>query len=50
MQSENRFLELPKDIEGVLYKDEITIQNSGNAMNYYVKFAECDLKYIHLTK
>lgn len=43
-------LELPKDIQGVLYKDEITIQNSGNAMNYYVKFAECDLMYIHLIK
>ena len=43
-------LELPKDIQGVLYKDEITIQNSGNAMNYYVKFGECDLMYIHLIK
>lgn len=43
-------LPLPQDIQGVLYKDEITIQNSGNAMNYYVKIGECDVKYIHLVK
>jgi len=43
-------LPLPQDIQGVLYKDEITIQNSGNAMNYYVKLGECDVKYIHLIK
>lgn len=43
-------LELPRNIQGVLYKDEITIQNSGNAMNYYVKFGECDVMYIHLIK
>ena len=43
-------LPLPQDIQGILYKDEITIQNSGNAMNYYVKLGECDVKYIHLIK
>ena len=43
-------LQLPQDIQGILYKDEITIQNSGNAMNYYVKLGECDVKYIHLIK
>ena len=43
-------LPLPQDIEGVLYKNEITIQNYGNAMNYYVKLGECDVKYIHLVK
>lgn len=43
-------LGLPKDIQGVLYKGEITIQNTGNAMNYYVKIGECDLKFIHLKK
>ena len=43
-------LPLPQDIQGVLYKDEITIQNTGNAMNYYVKIGECDMKYIHLIK
>ena len=48
-ESEND-LPLPEDIQGVLYKDEITIQNSGNSMNYYVKLGECDVKYIHLIK
>ena len=43
-------LPLPQEIQGVLYKDEITIQNTGNAMNYYVKIGECDMKYIHLIK
>jgi hypothetical protein len=43
-------LPLPQEIQGVLYKDEITIQNAGNAMNYYVKFGECDLKFIHLIR
>ncbi|MFV0471389.1 MAG: hypothetical protein ACK5L7_05085 [Paludibacteraceae bacterium] len=43
-------VELPKEIQGVLYKNEITIQNTGNSMNYYVKIAECDQKYIHLIK
>jgi hypothetical protein len=41
---------LPREVQGVLYENEITIQNTGNAMNYYVKFGECDLKYIHLLK
>lgn len=43
-------LPLPQDVQGVLYKNEITIQNSGNAMNYYVKLGECDVKYIQLIK
>lgn len=43
-------LALPQDVEGVLYKNEITIQNGGNAMNYYVKLGECDVKYIHLIR
>ncbi len=41
---------LPQEVQGVLYENEITIQNTGNAMNYYVKFGDCDLKYIHLVK
>lgn len=49
-ESSEENLPLPQDIEGVLYKNEITIQNSGNAMNYYVKLGECDVKYIHLVK
>ncbi|MCH5720093.1 hypothetical protein [Niabella hibiscisoli] len=41
---------LPQEVQGVLYNNEITIQNTGNSMNYYVKFGDCDLKYIHLIK
>jgi len=41
---------LPQEVQGVLYKNEITIQNTGNAMNYYVKFGDCNLKYIRLVK
>lgn len=41
---------LPTAVQGVLYKNEITIQNTGNAMNYYVKIGECDLKFIHLIR
>jgi len=40
----------PQDVQGVFYYNEITIQNTGNSMNYYVKFDDCDLKYIHLVK
>ena len=43
-------LGLPEDIQGVLNADEITIQNEGNAMNYYVKLGECGVKYIHLVR
>jgi hypothetical protein len=43
-------LELPVGIDGLLAGKEITIQNYGNSMNYYVKFAGCDEKYIRLVK
>lgn len=43
-------LPLPQEIQGSLSKNEITIQNYGNAMNNYEKFAECGLKYINLMK
>lgn len=43
-------LPLPTGIEGVLDEGEITIQNSGNAMNSYLKLQECDEKYIHFKK
>jgi len=49
-ETSEKDMPLPEDIQGVLYKDEITIQNTGNAMNYYVKLGECDMKYIHLIK
>lgn len=41
---------LPTVIQGLLNDDEIAIQNTGNAMNRYVKIGECDLKYIYLKK
>jgi len=43
-------IEIPTTVQGVMYKDEITIQNAGNSMNYYVKIGECDLKYIILKR
>lgn len=43
-------LPLPTEIQGSLDKNGITIQNYGNAMNNYEKFAECGSKYINLTK
>jgi hypothetical protein len=43
-------LELPVDVGGQLLGNEIIIQNSGNAMNYYTVFSECGEKYIRLVK
>lgn len=43
-------IKIPTTVQGVMYKDEITIQNAGNSMNYYVKIGECDLKYIILKR
>ncbi len=37
-------------LDGYWYNGNITIQNSGNAMNYYVKIDECDSKYIQLER
>lgn len=41
---------LPTEIGGLLDKNQITIQNTGNVMNYYVKIEECNAKYIRLIK
>ena len=41
---------LPTVVQGLLSDGEVVIQNTGNAMNRYVKIAECDLKYIHLKR
>ncbi|MGQ7855765.1 hypothetical protein ACUN24_16145 [Pedobacter sp. WC2501] len=41
---------LPTEIQGILEKNQITIQNAGNSMNYYVKIGECNAKYIRLIK
>ena len=41
---------LPIGIGGLIDGIKIRIQNSGNAMNYYTKFADCDDKFITLEK
>lgn len=41
---------LPTVVQGLLNNGEIAIQNTGNAMNRYVKIGECDLKYIYLKR
>jgi hypothetical protein len=43
-------LALPMGINGVIQDNEITIQNTGNSMNYYVKLEDCGKKYIRLKK
>jgi len=43
-------LEIPIGIDGLFKNDTITIQNSGNSMNSYTKFLECDYKYINLVR
>lgn len=42
--------ELPTVVQGLLSDGEISIQNTGNAMNRYVKIGECDLKFIYLKR
>jgi hypothetical protein len=37
-------------VDGLFTNNEITIQNYGNAMNYYVKLAVCSGKYLNLVK
>ncbi|SOD13335.1 hypothetical protein [Pedobacter xixiisoli] len=41
---------LPSVVQGLLSDGEIAIQNTGNAMNRYVKISQCDLKFIHLKR
>ena len=43
-------LELPVGLNGVLEQNQITFQNYGNSMNYYVQLADCGKKYIVLEK
>ncbi len=49
-ESEKNSLDLPIGIQGSLYENEISIQNYGNSMNYYVQLYDCGKKYIHLIK
>lgn len=41
---------LPVGVGGILSGDTITIQNYGNAMNYYVQFGGCQVKFISLVR
>lgn len=43
-------VEIPVGIDASYIKDTLTIQNYGNAMNYYTKLSECGDKYIQLVK
>lgn len=43
-------MKIPVGVGGNLLGKEITIQNYGNSMNYYVVFAACGQKYIKLIK
>jgi biopolymer transport protein ExbD len=43
-------VEIPIGIDASYIKDTLTIQNYGNAMNYYTKISECGAKYIQLVK
>jgi hypothetical protein len=43
-------MKIPAGVGGKLLNNEITIQNYGNSMNYYVVFAACGQKYISLIK
>lgn len=43
-------IEIPKGIDFLYNKDTLTIQNYGNAMNYYTKLGECGAKFIQLVK
>jgi len=43
-------IEIPVGIDASYVKDTLTIQNYGNAMNYYTKISECGSKYIQLIK
>ena len=47
---ETKEIEIPKGIDFLYNKDTLTIQNYGNAMNYYTKLGECGAKYIQLVK
>ena len=45
-----RNVDIPKGIDFLYKNDTLTLQNYGNAMNYYTKLGECGAKYIQLVK
>ncbi|WP_053326801.1 hypothetical protein [Chryseobacterium gallinarum] len=44
------YLDFGNGISAMFDKDTISIQNSGNSMNPFVRFKECNEMYIHLVK
>ena len=48
--ADTKTFDLPIGIGAELDGNTITIQNYGNAMNYYVKFGGCQVKFIRLVK
>ncbi|UKB85199.1 hypothetical protein LF887_06120 [Chryseobacterium sp. MEBOG06] len=44
------YLDFSEGISAMFSNDTISIQNSGNSMNPYVHFKECNDMYIHLVK
>lgn len=45
----NTYIHLGK-IEGVYSNDSITFQNYGNSLNNYLRFKECESKYLFFVK
>jgi hypothetical protein len=38
------------DVQAVWEDSVIRLQNTGNSMNYYVQFEQCDAKYLELVR
>ncbi|GEJ46090.1 type IV pilus biogenesis/stability protein PilW [Chryseobacterium sp. ON_d1] len=49
-ESNVTYLDFTDGISGMYANDTISIQNSGNSMNKYTHFKECNEMYIHLVK
>lgn len=44
------YIDFSDGIAGLYVNDTISIQNSGNSLNSYNHFKDCDEKFIHLVK
>nr|WP_315028945.1 hypothetical protein [uncultured Chryseobacterium sp.] len=44
------YLDFSEGISAMYSNDTISMQNSGNSLNQYVHFRECDEMYVHLAK
>lgn len=49
-ENEKMFYIIFKNIDGLYYKNRITIQNEGNAMNPYTHFSDCGEKCLFFVK